>query len=119
VSKKAIRLLMQKEIENYYEALALNNHKLCLEYLGRAHIVSQSYVIFHLYVHWLMLKYSVLIKDRKEISGQLLRLFVTVPGHVLKRVPIGNTGWSDKGLLQTMPLPEDLDKKLKELEIFE
>jgi hypothetical protein len=41
---------------------------------------------------------------------------ITIPGHILRKVPIGNTGWSDIGLVQTMPIPEDLDKKLKKLE---
>ena len=52
----------------------------------------------------------------KKIFCCFLCLLITIPGHILRKVPIGNTGWSDIGLVQTMPIPEDLDKKLKKLE---
>jgi hypothetical protein len=84
------------------------NYEKCSYHLSRAHIISQLHTFSHLHVHWIMLMYSIKRKEYSEMSGQILRLLVTLPGHMLGRVPYGNTGWSDVGLTQELPLPDDL-----------
>ncbi|WP_408096349.1 DUF3703 domain-containing protein [Peredibacter sp. HCB2-198] len=83
-------------------------------HLGRAHVLSQNSVTKHLYVHWLMFAYALKNMDLKETFGQLLRLFVTIPGHMMGRVPRGNIGWSTVGLTEVMQVPEDLKSVLTE-----
>lgn len=96
------------------EALLSGDRAKYQYHLGRVHILSQSSVGRHLKVHYLMFLYACFIFDKKEIFGQILRLIVTVPGHMLGKVPKGNTGWSSVGLTQTLPLPEDLKPFIKE-----
>ena len=98
------------EIIQYEKALHAENHELCFYFLGRAHILSQRSAILHIKVHWLMLLYAFKRSDYKEALGQILRMIVTIPGHVLGKVPHGNIGWSTVKLTQPMPLPEDLKK---------
>ena len=99
---------MSQEIELYRTALKGSNPEQAVFHLGRAHILSQLSVSAHLMVHWHMFNYALLSLDAKEIAGQVLRLVVTVPGHVLGRVPWGNTGWTSVDLTKPMAIPEDL-----------
>lgn len=101
-----------KEISLYTNARVKGDHQLCIHHLGRAHIISQYKWFHHFYVHFLMYEYAWKRKDYKEVRGQLLRLLVTIPGHILKRLPSGNIGWSTIGLMETRPLPFDLQKLL-------
>lgn len=99
-----------KEISQYTNARAKGDHQSCLHHLGRAHIISQYKWFHHFYVHFLMFEYSWGRKDRKEVFGQIIRIFATIPGHLFQRLPIGNTGWSNIPLTKKMPLPKDLEK---------
>ncbi len=101
---------MSYEISKFKEAKARGDHRACFHHLGRAHVLSQSSTLSHLSIHFLMMGYAIERRDTKEILGQILRILVTVPGHLLGRVPVGNIGWSTVGLVQRMPIPEDLKK---------
>lgn len=103
-----IRAKLKKEISAYNEARSSLNHELCVLHLGRAHILSQFNWEQHVWVHILMYRYAWNRKDHKELAGQLLRLLVTIPGHIIGRIPWGNTGWSNVPLTKKLPIPEDL-----------
>jgi hypothetical protein len=106
---KQIRLKkMKSEISLFKDAFESQNDELCRHHLGRAHILSQCSVIDHLNIHLLMLVYSLRQFNFNECMGQLLRLFVTCPGHLFGRVPQGNIGWSSVALTEELPIPEDL-----------
>lgn len=105
---KDLLALFNRELDKFEDALKEKNHEKCFSFLGRAHVLSQHSVLLHLKVHWLMFQYSLKRRDFKEIYGQILRLIVTAPGHLLGRVPVGNIGWSTVKLTQTMPVPDDL-----------
>ena len=96
-----------KEISEFQIYKANRNHQKCVEHLGRAHVLSQSSMLSHFYVHWLMLGYALRNKDTPEVRGQMIRLLVILPGHLIGRVPKGNIGWSSVGLTQEMPIPDD------------
>lgn len=57
-----------------------------------------------------MFEYAWSKKDWKECFGQIIRMIATIPGHVFKRLPAGNTGWSDVPLRKRNPIPADLQK---------
>ncbi len=97
-----------QELELYQKASLNKNWEEVVYYLGRAHILSQIYPLSHLYVHFLMLFSSLRFFRLGEISGQILRVFVTLPGHLIGKVPKGNIGWSTVPLTQEMDIPEDL-----------
>jgi hypothetical protein len=76
--------------------------------LERAHILSQPWPWHHTVVHWRMLRLAVRQQNRREALGQVLRLVVAAPGSVSGRYPQGNTGRASVGLLEPMPIPDDL-----------
>jgi hypothetical protein len=77
-------------------------------HLERAHIVSQPIAILHVGCHARMLGYGLRHRDRREITGQVLRIVVAGPGSLLGRYPVGNTGGADVPATQPMPIPDDL-----------
>ena len=99
---------MNEEITLYRLAETNHDHKMAVHHLGRAHILSQLSVFAHLRVHFIMLVFAFKRMDFKEIAGQVLRVFVTIPGHIIGRIPWGNTGWTDVKLTMPLPIPEDL-----------
>lgn len=101
------------ELEKYRKALAQGQVSDVRAHLARAHVLSQVDAFSHLKVHLLMLKYAFLKNDVNEIAGQTLRLIVTIPGHLIGKVPRGNIGWSNVPLTQEMPIPDDLERLLK------
>lgn len=105
--------------EFYYQELAcataaVGDDTRIRHHLGRAHIISQSFPSLHLYTHFLMLVHALKSRDPRETIGQLLRIAVTLPGHVFGKVPQGNIGWSTVGLTEQMPIPPDLQQRLQQ-----
>lgn len=82
-------------------------------HLERAHILGQFFALKHLYVHILMIGYSIRQGSIGEFIGQIPRILLAIPGSVFKLAPKGNTGGSDVGIFQPMPVPEDIQKILK------
>lgn len=113
-TRRELAQALVKEISLYSEARIKGDHQLCLLHLGRAHIISQYKWFHHFYVHFLMLEYSWKIKDWIEVWGQVIRLMASIPGHLFKGLPRGNTGWSNIPLRESMPLPKDLEKIFKQ-----
>lgn len=77
-------------------------------HLERAHILGQQQFMLHLQSHWLMLKLAVDQSDWVEIRGQVLRLLLTPIGHLTGRLPLGNPGSSRYPVLESQPVPDDL-----------
>ncbi len=76
--------------------------------LERAHIASQPWAWPHTRVHAAMLRLAWRERDRREMSGQLIRLVVAGPGSLANRYPPGNTGRTTMGLTEHGPIPADL-----------
>jgi hypothetical protein len=108
IIQKAFNEEMEKAIKFY------KNNKLseCFSHLERAHILGQRNAIPHTVNHWWMLKVGVRRKDFREIFGQIARILVAGIGSIIGRVPFGNTGGSNVGIMQKMAISNDL------LEIF-
>lgn len=102
-----IATLLMKELTSYTQARSEKNYEQCVHHLGRAHVLSQRNWFRHIYVHFLMLEYSWARRDWREVMGQIIRLVATVPGHLFKKLPIGNTGWSNIPIMKRLPLPND------------
>lgn len=110
MDRSLIETAFNHELSLYEKALSEKNDSLCVLHLGRAHIISQRQWNYHLYVHYLMLCYSWSRRDIKEILGQLLRLVLTLPGHLIQILPKGNIGWSSVHFNKEMEIPHDLKK---------
>ncbi len=74
-------------------------------WLEAAHVVGQTAFVPHLRSHWHMLSYARQLGDRREIAGQWLRLVLVPLGHLLQRLPLGNTGRATVSALQPMQPP--------------
>lgn len=77
-------------------------------HLERAHIISQPLAAAHVRTHLAMLGYGLRHRDRREVTGQLVRLLVAGPGSAVGRYPLGNTGGSNVSAVAPMAIPEDL-----------
>ncbi|MGI8702597.1 MAG: DUF3703 domain-containing protein [Nocardioidaceae bacterium] len=73
----------------------------------RAHILGQTAVWAHIWVHLTMLRFAVVHWNRREIVGQLVRIVIAGPGSYSGRVPLGDTG-AARAPFPPAPIPEDL-----------
>lgn len=87
-----------------------------METSGRAHILGQKYPFSHSLIHWEMLKFGFIIKDFKEIVGQIPRLIFGGVKSFVGKIPIGNPGGANVPALKKFPIQKDL---LRILEIAE
>lgn len=101
------------EQDLFRAALLKGDQKMVVYHLGRVHILAQNSITRHMATHFMMFLYALMKFDAKEVCGQLLRLIVTIPGHIIGRVPQGNIGWASVGLTEVMPIPEDLKDVVK------
>lgn len=76
--------------------------------LERAHVLGQIDIAPHLRVHWRMLQIGWALGDRREVIGQAMRIGLVPVGHLLGRLPIGNTGGANVGAFRPMAIPPEL-----------
>ena len=108
-----LKIYYQKELEKYRIELASDNLQVAWRQLERAHILGQPWFIQHTQVHWLMLKFGIKIKDKKEILGQLPRLLVGGVKSFVGKIPTGNTGGANVPPLKVMEIPDELKNIMK------
>jgi hypothetical protein len=77
-------------------------------YLEPAHVLSQPLAVAHVRTHRAMLGYGIRHRNRREVVGQVARLFVAGPGSAAGRYPLGNTGGAGVSAVMPMPIPADL-----------
>ncbi len=70
--------------------------------LEAAHIVGQTRFASHLQVHCLMLALAWEKRMVKESLGQLFRIVLVPLGHLLGRLPLGNSGRAEVSAFKTM-----------------
>lgn len=112
--KPSLKYAFQHEMTVAKTAYNIMDDQTAFSHLERAHILGQRFFVPHFITHWWMLKIGFRQKDFREIFGQILRLFAVVPGFLFGWVPIGNTGGANVSAIKPMPIPEDLEKILKE-----
>ena len=103
-----LKIYYKSELQKYKEEFTKGNLSVAWRHLERAHILGQPWPREHNYVHWLMLKFGIQIKDKKEIIGQIPRLLIGGVKSLVGRIPVGNTGGANVPPLRPMEIPEDL-----------
>ena len=103
----ALRQAFESELLGAFEASRLADYDRAFYHLERAHIIGQRFTTRHVRVHWLMLKYGLVLRRPREVLGQLVRI---VAAALFSRiwVPIGNTGRANVNAMRPMPIPDDL-----------
>jgi hypothetical protein len=102
----------EQELKNYQHELQKGDLNEAWKKLERTHIIGQKWFLEHTYVHWLMLRLGIKMKNYKEILGQLPRLLVGGVKSFVGTIPVGNTGGSNVPPLKKMDIPDDLQKIL-------
>ena len=74
--------------------------------LEAMHVLGQTRLLPHARSHWAMLGLAWRTRDSAELSGQFLRLLLVSLGHLLGRLPLGNTGRANIGAFQPMAVLE-------------
>ena len=83
-------------------------------WLEAAHVTGQTVLRLHWQSHIWMLRYARQMRDRDEISGQLLRLALVPLGHLLQRLPLGNIGRSHVNAFKPMVVPDAVSQLIRE-----
>jgi hypothetical protein len=105
---EGLKVHYRKELEAYRHEMSKANFPLAWRQLERAHILGQPWFVQHTQVHWLMLKFGIKIRNRKEVLGQLPRLLVGGVKSFVGKIPTGNTGGANVPPLRVMEIPEEL-----------
>lgn len=78
----------------------------CLEL---AHVIGQSRLPLHWKLHLAMLALAARTTDVPEVAAQLLRLGLTLIGHLVQRLPQFNPGSGRVGPFEPAAWPAELD----------
>jgi hypothetical protein len=108
-----LRAHYRQELEIYKMEISKADFQSAWRQLERAHILGQPWFVQHTHVHWLMLKFGIRIKNKKEIFGQLPRLLVGGVKSFVGKIPVGNTGGANVPPLRRMEIPEDLKTMMR------
>ncbi|MDK1287565.1 DUF3703 domain-containing protein [Pseudoalteromonas umbrosa] len=110
---RALKLAYKREILTAQTLYQQGDFIACFKSLERAHILGQQSVVRHTKSHWWMLKVGVKLADKKEVLGQILRVFAAI---IFSRiwVPKGNTGGANVSAFKSMPIPEEFKALLNE-----
>ena len=80
--------------------------------LELAHVLGQRDFGPHLKVHLRMLSIALAVRDWREVRGQVLRIALVPIGHLLARLPRGNTGAANVSAFAPMAIPPDIERLL-------
>lgn len=106
--------LIDQEMTAFRHARSCGEHDRAWHHLERAHIISQPYLMQHLANHCVMLCFAVVLRDWREVAGQIVRLVLAPLGALTGRIPLGNTGRSSVSAFQPIPIPGDLEVLLRD-----
>lgn len=93
---------------------AVGDTKSAFAALERAHVLGQLDFVPHVRVHWQMLRAGWASGNRREVTGQLLRIALVPVGHLVGRLPVGNTGGANVSAFQPMPISPELQRLIED-----
>ena len=83
-------------------------------WLEAAHVVGQHDFTLHWVSHTAMLRFALQTRNLREAAGQVLRLALVPPGHLLQRLPAGNPGRATVSAFAPMPVDERLGQLIRQ-----
>lgn len=110
--KPVLKEYYREEVSAYRNFLQQGKFAEAWHHLERAHIIGQAYPLEHTYSHWLMLKFGFMIKDKKEILGQIPRLLAGGIKSFIGTIPTGNTGRANVSPFRPMHISSELQSIL-------
>ncbi|HSV53874.1 MAG TPA: DUF3703 domain-containing protein [Burkholderiaceae bacterium] len=110
----------QQPRRDVFEALLRTAHSnpdappaLRWNWLEAAHVVGQPDFRLHLRSHQAMLGLAWHTRDLREAAGQVFRLVLVPLGHLLNRLPAGNTGRSRISAFRPMPVRPEIRRLIE------
>lgn len=103
------------EYLQYACKLALADHLIAFPHLERAHVLGQRHTPSHVRAHWAMFRYARQYGSTHDVMGQIGRLL----GAALFTwvwVPEGNTGGTNIGAFESLPVPLELQEIIKRVD---
>ncbi|MBK6529858.1 MAG: DUF3703 domain-containing protein [Deltaproteobacteria bacterium] len=111
---RSIRPHVDAELRAADEAEARDDASSAFTHLERAHVLGQAATVEHVRVHWRMLLWGLRRRDVRECLGQVVRLCGAATKTAFGLVPHGNTGGANVSPIAPMPIPPDLDARIRE-----
>ncbi len=107
-------LEIKKELELASMSQSVGDNQKQFMHLENAHVLGQTSMYWHTYVHWQMLKWGVKNKSYKEVLGQVFRIIGAITKTPFGLLPKGNTGGANVSPFKPMPLKPEHAKLLSE-----
>jgi hypothetical protein len=103
----------RSELNAGYSSLESGDLAEAFRRFERAHILGQRRTRLHVRAHVAMLRIAWRRRDIRELAGQATRI---VAASLFSRiwVPEGNTGGANVSAFEPMPIPEDLQRILRQ-----
>lgn len=101
-----IKLRTFQQLIHEFEASGGQNPEARWPWLIAAHILGQEVLSLYLRTHILMFRFALQSSDYAEASGQLLRLSLVPVGHLLGKLPYGNTDRANVSAFKPMTVDE-------------
>ena len=111
---RAIRPHVEAELLAAAEAEAQGRGAEAFAHLERAHVLGQPSTREHVRVHWRMLLWGLRHRDARECAGQVMRIVGAATKTALGWVPRGNTGGVNVSPFAPMPVPHDLEARIRQ-----
>jgi hypothetical protein len=86
-------------------------------HLERAHVLGQESTVHHVRVHWRMFLWGIQQRDVKECLGQIFRMVGAATKTVFGLIPHGNTGGANVSPFKPMPVPAELEMRIKQAQM--
>jgi hypothetical protein len=115
VTSANLLMAYRTELGAGYRCLDSGDFKQAFRHFERAHILGQERTLLHVRAHIAMLRVACRQIDKRELVGQLKRILAAA---LFSRiwVPEGNTGGANVSALKPMPVPEDLQRILQQVD---
>lgn len=108
-----IRPHVAAELRAADEAEARGEPGAAFAHLERAHVLGRAATVEHVRVHWRMLRWGLRYREVRERAGQVERFVGAAAKTAFGRVPRGNTGGANVSPFAPMPIPPDLDARIR------
>lgn len=112
--KRAVHNLLTRFEQQLPTASAAANQEALWDLLCAAHIAAQYVFALHLQSHLAMLNFAWHHRQWAEVFGQSMRLALVPVGHLLQRLPAGNSGRSDISAFKPMDVPPHLARLIEQ-----
>lgn len=106
----ARRAAFDAELRQAEELIAVDQLARAFTHLERAHVLGQTFVWPHARSHWLMCRIELRRRRGAAAWGQVVRIILGSIGSALGVVPVGNTGGTNVGMFERMPVSPELQR---------